>query len=181
MTSFATPAELASWLQVPQVDTASALLQLAVASQVIRDYCGWSITAETVTGAVVDTAGDRSLWLPTLYLTDVASITENGVALQVTHYEWRRHGRVMRLGRHWPNAARVVEVTYTHGYPAVPDSVKGVCLAVAGRAYRNPAGLKTQVAGPFTESFVTSADGSVAALTSSEMAQLGPYKLEFVG
>lgn len=181
MAAFATPAELASWLQVPEVDTATATLQLAAASQAIRDYCGWSITEETVTGAVLDAAGSRSIWLPTLLLTAVGPVVELGVTLTaLDDYDWTRYGRLLRSKR-WPNQARSVVVTYTHGYSVAPDSVKGVCLAMAGRIYNNPLGAKSQTAGPFSQSFAVPLSGAVGSPLLEELAQLGPYKLEFVG
>lgn len=181
MASFATPAELASWLQVPEVDTATATLQLAAATQAIRDYCGWSITEETVTGAVLDAAGSRSIWLPTLLLTAVGPVVELGVTLTVLDdYDWTRYGRLLR-SKKWPNQARSVAVTYTHGYAAAPDSVKGVCLALAGRVYNNPVGARSQTAGPFAQSFAVPSSGAVGSLLLEELGQLGPYKLEFVG
>lgn len=183
MASFATPAELASWLQVPEVDTATATLQLAAASKAIRDFCGWNITAETVTDEMLDTDGERSLWLPTLWLTDVASINELTLPLTAgTDYEWRRYGKVTRLDRRcWPRQSRSVEITYTHGYPEIPDSIKGICLSLAGRVYNNPVGARSQTAGPFAQSFAVPSSGAVASLLLEELSQLGPYKLEFVG
>lgn len=184
MASFATPAELASWLQVPEVDTATATLQLAAASKAIRDYCGWNITEETVTDQVLDTDGERSIWLPTLWLTAVASVSELTLPLTAgTDYEWRRYGKVTRTGRRhcWPRQSQSVQITYTHGYPETPDSIKGICLAMAGRVYNNPLGAKSQTAGPFSQSFAVPLSGAVGSPLLEELAQLGPYKLEFVG
>jgi len=181
MAAFATAAELASFLQVASVDTASANQALNIASQAIRDYCGWSISQETVTSKTLDGTGERSIWLPTLLLTAVASVVEDGTTLTVTtDYDWTSYGRLVRNGC-WPRTARSVVVTYTHGYATVPDSVKGVCLAAAGRRYQNPSSLRSYTVGSVSEAFTQPATGSVGFLYSTEQGDLDVHKLEWVG
>lgn len=183
MAAFATPAELASHLQVASVDTASATLALNTASAKIRAYCGrWSISEEAGVVKVLDGTGKRTLWLQTLHLTSVASVVENAVTLVYdTDYTWESHGKLTRHGC-WPRTARSVTVTYTHGYPAAElDDVKGVCLALAGRLYLNPQAAKasTKTAGPFTE--ILAYNDPRVALTESEEYDLGPFVLEQLG
>jgi len=177
--AFAAPAELASHLQVPTVDTATATLALDFATGLIRDECGgWSITQESNVAKTLDSYGMPSLWLPTRLLTAVASVVENGITLtHDTHYRWWGNGRLERLTTCWPTKPRSVVVTYTHGYTTVLDDVKGVCLALAGRRYQNPMGAKAQVAGPFSQSYASSEAGS---LSDAEKEALEPYKLEYL-
>jgi hypothetical protein len=179
--AFATAEELASHLQVAGVDTASANQALNIASSDIRDHCGWSISEEDVTDTL-DGTGTRNLWIPTLRLTAVSSLAENGVSLvEGVDFDWTRYGKLVRNGC-WPRTARSVDITWTHGYATVPDVVKGVCLALAGRRYDNPKGSKgsTRTAGPFTETSTYAGEGG-ADLTSSEIEKLGKFTLEEVG
>lgn len=179
MAAFATPTELAGFVQA-DLDTYTATQALDIASQAIRDHCGWNISQETVIGKVLDCDGSRSLWLPTLLLTALGPVVENGVTLTVlSGYDWTEYGRVIRAGR-WPNQARSVTVTYTHGYATVPNSVKGVCLTVAGRMYQNPDALRSYTVGGVSESYSTTA-GSSGALYDDEFTALEKYKLEHVG
>ena len=180
MAAFATPTELAGFLQ-QDLDTYTATQALDIASQAIRDHCGWTISQETVTGKVLDSDGSRSLWLPTLLLTAVGPVVENGVTLTVlSGYDWTEYGRLIRAGC-WPNQARSVTVTYTHGYATVPNSVKGVCLALAGRRYQNPQTLRSYTVGGISESFAIPASGSVGFFYDDELMDLEKYKLEHVG
>lgn len=181
MAAFATPAELASHLQVASVDTASATLALNVASGDIRDHCGWSISEEDVTDTL-DGTGTRNLWLPTLRLTAITSLEVDGVPLvEGVDFDWTRYGKVVRNGC-WPRTARSIDIAWTHGYTVTPDNVKGVCLALAGRRYDNPKGSKgsTRTAGPFTETSTYAGEGG-ADLTDREIEKLAKFTLEEVG
>lgn len=179
MAAFATPTELAGFLQT-DLDTYTATQALDNASQAIRDHCGWTISQETVTGKVLDCDGSRSLWLPTLLLTALGPVVELGVTLTVlSGYDWTEYGRIIRAGR-WPNQARSVTVTYTHGYATVPNSVKGVCLAVAGRRYQNPGALRSYTIGGVSETYAPSA-AAPGSLLDDELVALEKYKLEHIG
>lgn len=192
MAAFATTTELAVWLRDPTVgDTASAELVLAVASAAIRNFCGWDISETTVTGDALDGTGERSIWLPTLRLTAVSAVVENGRALTVvTDYDWTRYGKLIRAGR-WTRAARSVVVTYTHGYAVVPEVVKGACLIVAAVMHSNPEfqASKSETMGPFAESvsYPTTSPASSGktglsgGLPAAVMEMLAPFKLEHVG
>lgn len=180
MAALATPTELAGFLQ-QDLDTYSATQALDVASQAIRDHCGWTISEETVTDKVLDSYGEHSIWLPTLLLTAVGSVVEKGTTLTVvTDYDWTSYGRLIRSGR-WPNEARSVTVTYTHGYAIVPDSVKGICLAAAARRYQNPSQIRSLTVGAVSESYVIPSTGQLGFFYDSELTDLNKYKLEHVG
>ena len=180
MAAFATPTELAGFLQ-QDLDTYSATQALNTASQAIRDHCGWTISQETISAQVLDSHGERSIWLPSLLLTAVGPVLEKGVTLTVTtDYDWTSYGRLIRSG-YWPNEARSVTVTYTHGYSTVPDSVKGVCLAAAGRRYQNPESRRSYTVGSISESFAVPSTGDVGFFYDTELKDLDKYKLEHVG
>lgn len=180
MPSFATPADLASALQVASVDTATAQLKLDNATAAIKSHCGWSILQESFTADARNARGGRSLFLPTLRLTAVANVVADGIALtEGTDYEWWSYGELERLGKHWPRKPRSVVLDWTHGFTTLPADLKGVCLSLAGRGYLNPTGAKstTQTAGPFIEGKSYAEDPS-SLLNAAEIQALGPYKRE---
>lgn len=170
MAALATPADLASYLQT-SVDTATATQALDKASGAIRSHCLWTISQETVTAQTFDGTGTRSLWLPTLRLTNVASVTEKSLPLTVVvHYDWTLYGRLIRVGC-WPDTPRSIVVTYTHGWSPVPDAVAGVCLNVAARRYEKLKGLSQLTVGDVSETSLPE------TLTGPELRELSPYVL----
>ncbi|RBO82072.1 hypothetical protein [Nocardia puris] len=174
--------ELGQWKQLDALDTDAANLAVAGASGMVRAWCGgWSISQETVTGAVLDGPGSRSLWLPTLRLTAVSSVAVNGETLTVgTQYDWTGYGKLIHRGC-WPNTPRSITITYTHGWNPVPDEVKTATLIMAGMLYDNPDLLASysEAWGPFNES--RNYGGSGAGLPVPVAEMLGRYQLEHVG
>jgi hypothetical protein len=178
--AFATPTELAGFLQ-QDLDTYTATQALDIASQAIRDHCGWSITQESGAVATLDGVEGSALWLPSMLVTGVASVVESGATLTVvSQFDWTAYGKLIRVGRCWTSKPRSVVVTYTHGYTAAPDSVKGVCLAAAGRRYQNPNTARSYTVGGVSESFAVPATGDVGFFFNSELADLAPYRLAVV-
>lgn len=179
MAPFASPAELSVWLQ-REIPEAQAAYALSGASAAIRACCGWSISAETVTGQVVSSYGRRSIWLPTLYLTGVISVVENGVTLvAAVDYDWTTDGRLIRSSRWW-TVPRDVVVTYTHGYPAghpVLESVKAVCLAAASRMVVNPLALRSWTLGDESETYMGTGSAVGAFIADGERQQLAHVTL----
>lgn len=159
MTAFATVAELADHLQTTIAagqPTTAAQQALDGASAAIRTYTHQTISA--VAGEVKTFTFSRSfgarrtytdlIFLPELPVTAVASVVVDGVTLVPNvDYTWDgATGILRRLNGWWDSGAPVttVVVTYSHGYGAVPDDVKGVCLALAGRLYQS-AGVEGRI------------------------------------
>lgn len=177
---FAVPSELSAFMQ-DEVDEETARLNLALVSGAIRSYCNWTVTAEKVVGQRVRCHRDsRSLWLPTLHLRSVESLSFGAVALleEDRQFEWAEEGRI-RLLFGW-HVGGTYTVSYTHGYldtdPAV-DTVKGVCLSAAARITDNPLSRRSEATG--AESFVAAGAGAdvIAMLAQGERAQLDAYRL----
>jgi len=180
MAAFATPAELAVWSGT-EAAAGQAEQALAIASAQIRTACGWSVSQESGAVATLDGSGKPALWLPTLRLTEVASVVEDGVALTaVTDFDWSSSGRLVRAGRWWTSKPRSVVVTYTHGYATVPDDVKGVCMSLASRAMQNPVGVRTQAIDDYTVTYAGSAAGLGPSLGEAERSVLTAYRLPAV-
>lgn len=179
----ASPYDLATWLQ-QDVDTASAVLALELATGSIQDECGWRIVAETVTGLLVTPVG-HMVTLPTMRLTALA-MTDNGQPLvQGNTMLWSTNGLVLRKAYNglvdYPFTGPVL-ATFTHGYPvdSIPQTVRGVCLLAASRVYDNPTGLRSEGIGSSQE--VKSPGGANsfmgATLTDEERRTLGPYVVQ---
>jgi hypothetical protein len=100
----------------------------SAACEAARAYCGWHIAPSVTETVTVDGPGGSILMLPTLHLTDVASITNDGTA--VTDPEWSEAGMVRGS---WSCRFRGVEVTMTHGYDSCPPEILGVLREAASR------------------------------------------------
>lgn len=128
--------------------------------------------SETVT---LDANGTTKLVLPSWPVTAVASVAVEGATLPATEYEWSRVGLLSRISGVWPTKLASVAVTYTHGYASLPanvaDALKSVTLAVAARAWSNPAGLVRMQIGSYSEQHATTG-GEGGALTEQERATI---------
>jgi hypothetical protein len=178
MAAFADVTELRLHLPEQEIEEDAGTVALDRATGLIRDFCDWTISQETVT-KVLDGRGKRNIWLPTNLLTAVTSVTENGVVLVYDRdYTWSDTGRLVRNGC-WPSNARSVSVNFTHGYNPVPETVKTICLAIASRRFTNPLGLRSESVG--SVSWVAGGTGDdlgAGGLTSTEKTDLFPFVLQ---
>ena len=169
MSELVTPEDLDAYLSG---DSEKAL---AAAEAAVRAYCGWHVApvkAETVT---VWSAGDRSVLLPSLHVTEVASVMVDGEPVE--DYTWTSDGILRGVRK-----CGTVEAVLTHGHDG--DSTAGVLLssiilATAVRAKSSPSGLMRAQVGQVSETYsqtATNQAGGVALLTS-EKNLLAPYKL----
>jgi len=107
-------------LLASNVETARILARALAAA---RKYCGWhvmpSLAGDVVT---VDGSNDPVLPLPTLKLTTLTSVVEDGVTLSVSDLVWST-GRTLRKrsGASWTWKYGSIVVTMTHGFTTVPD------------------------------------------------------------
>lgn len=131
--------ELLKGVPLPDVDPVAVL----AAAQRIRNACGWHI-APSITETIT-TAWAPRLFLPSLYVTAVNSITVDG---RPVDYDWSPAGEV-RLGGGRPArpGLRSVLINVTHGYPECPMDVRDAVarLVAAGAGGR----IKATTDGPF--------------------------------
>lgn len=158
--------------------TATEAERLEQAEALVRAFCGWHIAPSREDQThTVRTFGGRDIFLPSLYVTDIASITEAGNPLTVDEeFTWDAPAGTVRRSGYWA-VDEVVVVTYTHGYATVPPDVTAVVQAVAQRAVSNPGSVLREQAGPFSYSpSLTGLSQSAAlALLDSEKEALRPY------
>jgi hypothetical protein len=155
----------------------SELDRLEQAEALVRAYCGWHIapSREAEVTFKAATFAD-SLMLPSMYVTAVASVTEDGTALvDVDDYNWSSNGVLTRY--YWRTAPIVV--TFTHGYDVPPAEVTAVVQAVAQRAVSNPGSLVRTQAGPFADTYSqTGFNQSIPmALLPAEREILNHYRI----
>lgn len=175
LVALATREELAAFRQPAETPDDRAALALAIASGIVRAYCGWRIDFARETFSA-DGNPTRLLVLPTMRLIDVVSVTVDGVELAADiDFTWSAAGLVW-TGTAWTGPARSVVVDVEHGYDPVPDEVRGVVLAVAARNIVSPHGETRHSAGPFAVSF--GATSAAIGLLDSEKQALDPYRLE---
>lgn len=136
MAMYATPSELASYLQ-QDLDTATATLVLQVVSARFAElaHTRFEVTAVTYRTLIY---GSPTLVLPFWPIVGVTAVRVNGVAvLDYTRVDGTLY-RVARFGSCWSFPPDVAEADLTHGFAAAPDDVKGAVLESAGLAYQNP-------------------------------------------
>lgn len=179
MTQFATASELASILQLPQVDTVTSNLLLGFAADMIREEVGQDIdlltTAETYDGLNNRRAPEYNnllllLQRPTISIT---SVTENqtnvGVVslVQGTDYVLGEGGKLYRIQDSdednelaWTTKKQGIVVTYTHGWDVnTPQyqTAKAISLQLSGRAYINPQAMYELRVGGYQVSYFSRA------------------------
>jgi hypothetical protein len=113
----------------------------------VRDYCGWHIAPSRTETLTLDGTGTAILLLPTVYVTAITSIVENGVTILGTPnygYTWSEGGLVERIGAYWTWKRRAISITLTHGYPVCPASVRREVARLAAASYATPAPLSQE-------------------------------------
>jgi len=155
---------------------------VAASEALVRAYCGWHVAPSRDETFVMDGPGGHELMLPSLYVTEVASVTEDDVVLVAdTDYEWSANGRVWTPGL-WTTTLRGISVDVTHGYDVVPLEVQAVVLGVASRAAASPNGIVSQTAGPFSVTYSQTSSNTAGgiSLLALEMSVLDRYKIASV-
>lgn len=144
-----------SQLAIDPSDTAAAFL-LKVASGMIRRYLEQDITQTLDDVEYVDPVGGGYAFLRQLPVQSVASVetSTDGATWKLVdpanYRVSRRLGVVYAkpwTGVQWGSDPESWRVTYSHGYAAVPDELKGVACSVAARFYSTPAGIDMERTG----------------------------------
>lgn len=191
MTDVISRAELASWLQVVDVDNATADLVIAGAQAAARRYGPRAfVTAGAHTIVVPVHRATATLPRPVTSVTSVSWVVGNGTTVAASGWAFDgmatlsgldcgSPGNGQQLAEYPPPTS--VQVAYVGGYAAVPADVKGVVLALAGRMYDNPRGLRSSstTVGQFSEGEQYAgggADLAAAQLLDSEIKTLRAYR-----
>ncbi len=194
---FCTVSDVATKLQLTiAADNASALAAIAEASALIQGYCHQTVELVEDEELVLD-VGERQtkIFLPQLPVTEVTAVEEDGETLTVTDdYKLGANGILHRVGAYWYPGVQTVTVTYSHGYATIPQIVKDVCAALAGRRYQaglqaaaveGQSGVRAMSLGDYSIQYETGAGGQAGTtggavagleLTPGEKAALYEYR-----
>jgi hypothetical protein len=160
--------ELASYLQ-QDLDTASAMLARTTATAIVEQVTG-PLESRTST-ANLPILVDGTIELPTTVVTAGTSV---GIDETAQTFTWYRPFPLLRLTDYTapsdPDDWYYAEVTWTHGYPVVPDLAKAVALSVAARAYvvAPPPGVTLQI-DDYRESTSASASGESSSVMLTDL------------
>jgi hypothetical protein len=170
---------------------------LAKVGSVIRDVCRWQVYPNvTVTNGLYRVQADGTIMLPSLYVTNVATVTAielvsgtfGQVVLNPTTYQWSPNGYINIIQPtdlaetpqtqiDWtPPPVNQAYVTFSHGYSTLPDPILVVAMELLTRALDErtlPSNYTALSAGPFHASIAE--PGMV--LTEQQLRMLGPYTL----
>lgn len=147
----------------------------ARALAVIRGYCGWQIFPEVDETLTLDGSGTCSMVLPSLRITAVSDLVNDGTAVEPNNYDWSESGIIeLRCGR-FTRRLRGVTLTVASGYTYLPDEIQDVADRLADRALA-PTGNVQQVG---QVRYGTGSDGVGLGLSLSAYDRdlLAPYKL----
>lgn len=130
-------------------DDAETQRQLDAALAAAQRYCGWHVTPVLTNVTVtLDGTGDSTIVLPTLMMTQLVSVSEDGVALDLADLNWSQRGLIIkRSGLRWSEMFSSVAVTMSHGYASAPDFESVVLGAIERGAFSSDQALR--VIGPF--------------------------------
>ena len=124
-----------------------AELAAAIAEQVtdaVRDVCGWRVAPPAVETFTLSARSARLIMLPTLHVTEVVEVIDDGVVLvDGTDFDWDQNGTLERLTGGWSARRRKLQVTVRHGFEKCPGAISEAITAAVTRATLAPAGNVT--------------------------------------
>lgn len=165
------------------IEEESARAALRRVSGAARRFTGWNLSRESVVGWVEQAEDGQTIYLPTLWLVSVESVSLGGITLAAGTYSTSRDGRVTlaRAYRTWGD----VSIDFTHGYDpdsADMDNIRGIVAGAAARLLNNPEGLRSQTIGTETWTVgVAPMDDPNSTLSSGEERELSPYVIPRLG
>ncbi len=179
-----TLADVTAFLGVPMPGLTEPMVDAAVVS--VRRYCRWHI-APSVTETVRANVDGCTVRLPSLHVTDVASVSAVDVGSAVSGWRWSAEGSISGS---FPQGFRTLDVEFTHGYPvAEVADVLAVVVSICRRLAAGGLAASGGMAGPIAEEHIGTysyrlADtggtlGSVD-LTDTERDMLAQYRLAVI-
>lgn len=136
----------------------------ASACAAVRAYCGWHVAPSHTETVTVDGSGSSVQMLPTLHLTELKSITNDG--RPVTDPEWSSAGMVRGS---WTSKFRGVEAEMVHGFETCPAEVLGVVKGMIAAASLQ--GVSQVTNGSHSVQY------DVSSMTSNQLAILDAYRI----
>ena len=187
-TALATATQLATLLQrsFTAAEAAAADLVLDIASETIRTFCHQTLSLVEDDTLTVWADWRTELWLPERPVTELTSITVDGVLVDDSTYTWDQSGEV-RFSPVWTSSGptpwhrRQAVIVYSHGFDPMRADLRGMCLELAKAAVVTPdagGGVTQEQIGNYSVTF----DTKVAAiLNDAQMRRLRPYRPVITG
>lgn len=162
-------------------DNESVPYALAAVSEAIRNYCGWHVSPN-LTCTMKTTASGRFVYVPTLLLTDVETITDGDTELTDGDFEYSHLGIIRRCCfKQFNQGFDAIKVVFKSG---IDDdaNLKNICAQIVANAIAAPAGVAREQAGDVEIRYNQLDDGLSGgiSLMPRDMMLLGHYKLSAV-
>lgn len=155
---------------------------LQVASDMIRDHCGWVVGPLTTETLHLDGPDSRTLMLPTLNLVELIALTQNTVPVDLSDMHPSRAG-VIRSRTPFIDVFGQVAVTVRHGLDPVPSPVVDLTLQMAARALGSPLGVVREQSLVANVTWTSTAAGVAGGtvIMEHEKPALAPYRIVNLG
>ena len=158
MSELVTLEQLAGFLQrdLDEADAWTGQLLLDGAEALVREYCGWHIAPSRTETVTVDGTGSTLVGLPTMWLTDLTAVTEDGNPVDLSTVMWSVDGILeKRAWASWTGSAwwpwtttrRGITATITHGHASCPLWLVTLVCALAGRSLQATVGVRSESSG----------------------------------
>lgn len=138
--AFATVADMEALLQIEitsEEQVAAAERALCMATAHIRRYTRQHLSRVEDDVLTLDCRGGLRLFLPELPVDSIAEIKEDDTVTNAGLYVLGQFGMVYRRdGRFWRRGVQMIQITYTHGYAALPDIVVDIATRCAVRMFQ---------------------------------------------
>jgi hypothetical protein len=156
-------------------DDAETTRQVTAALAAAKNYCGWHVTP-VLTGQSVtlDGTGSNLLVLPTLNMTALTQVNEDGITLNLADLNWSPRGLIVKKsGYWWSSMFGSITVTFSHGYATAAD-FEDALLSSVDRGAFSPERIARSV-GPFQYTEPSNTDAEL--FTDAERSILDLYAL----
>ena len=129
-------------------DAYTAQMLIGMATDDIQGHCGWHIAPAVTETVTVDGSGGSVQALPTLLLTDVVSVTEDGTAvdLDAADVQWSAAGYLSRAVP-WTRRLRGITAEIQHGYAVTPPGLVRLLCELVARSMTKPSGVAREQSG----------------------------------
>lgn len=181
-----TIAQFAGYLRrdLNDLDAYTAQLCLDGAAGLAVDYCEWHIAPSVTEDVTLDGSGTRIQPVPTLMLTELNAVTENGNAVDPDAVDWSANGILeKRSGGCWTRRRRGVVADITHGYDTTPSWVVTLICSAAARGFLTTPGVAAEAAGGESITYANSRGAGqpgMVALMDVEKRMLDRIRLPLV-
>lgn len=149
--------------------------------EAVRAYCGWHIAPSVTETVTVDGSGMHIVFLPTLHLTGITSITNDSQAFDLTDadsWDWTTYGAVRLIEQVFTWRMSGVTVEFTHGFEHCPYELTAVIAQTTQRAAQVPvSGGGRYMAGPYSIDYPDFSQNGPIGFSASQIQILDRYRL----